>query len=118
MAAPDLLGYGGAARTNDHIVGPLIVTFAMIAISESVRSVRRVTSILGIWLILSPIVFDYSMLQTMHSLLIGILVVLMARMRGSLKERFGGGWTDLWRGRAALHQDRRRDILNSELDEP
>ena len=101
MAAPDLLSYGGAARTNDHIVGPLIVTFAMIAISESVRSVRWVTLILGIWLMLSPIVFDYSSQQAIHSLSIATVVVLMARMRGSLKERFGGGWTDLRRSSSA-----------------
>ena len=100
MAAPSLLGYGGPAGTNDHVVGPLILTSATIAMSESVRSVRWVTLTLGIWLILSPIVFDYSSSQALHSLSIGLLIVLMARIPGALKERFGGGWPMIWRSGA------------------
>jgi len=40
MAAPDILAYGDPARTQDHIFGPLIVTIAMIAVSEVTRPVR------------------------------------------------------------------------------
>lgn len=97
MAAPSLLGYGGPAGTNDHVVGPLILTSAAIAMSESVRSVRWVTLILGVWLMLSPMVLDYSSRQALHSFAIGLLVVLLARIPGALKERFGGGWRMIWR---------------------
>src|SRR5688500_17533164 len=91
-AAPDLLRYGGQARTNDHIVGPLIMTFAMIALSESMRPARWMTMASGIWLIAVPVVFGYSAHQAIHSLSLGITVVLLAAIKGVIKEQFGGGW--------------------------
>lgn len=106
MAAPSLLGYSGPAGTNDHVIGPLILTCATIAMSESVRSVRWITLTLGVWLMLSPLVFDYSSRQTLHSFSIGLLVVLMARIPGALKERFGDGWTGIWRRRGQSESKR------------
>ena len=106
MAAPDLLNYGGPAGTNDHVIGPLILTCATIALSESVRSVRWITLTLGVWLMLSPLLFDYSSRQTLHSFSIGLLIVLMARIPGDLKERFGDGWTGIWKRRAPLEPKR------------
>jgi hypothetical protein len=37
MAAPTILGYGGPARTNHQIVGPLAVSCAVIALWEVTR---------------------------------------------------------------------------------
>ncbi|MGH7966442.1 MAG: SPW repeat domain-containing protein, partial [Candidatus Binatia bacterium] len=35
MVAPAVFGYVGTASTNDRIVGPLVASFAMIALSEA-----------------------------------------------------------------------------------
>ena len=96
-AAPDILQYGDPARTHDHILGPLVMTFAMIAVSESTRSVRWINVLLGNWLVIAPVVFDYSIAQALHSQALGIAVALIAMVKGSLMERFDGGWTTLWR---------------------
>ena len=96
-AAPDILRYDDPARTHDHIAGPLIVTFAMMAISESMRSVRWINVLLGNWLVIAPVVFDYSIAQALHSQLLGLMVALMAMVKGSMVERFDGGWAMVWR---------------------
>lgn len=49
MAAPALLGYTGAPRTNDYIVGPIVASVAMIALSEVVRPLRWMNFALGLW---------------------------------------------------------------------
>jgi hypothetical protein len=101
MAAPQVLGYGGAARTNDHIVGPLIVTFACTAAFQSVRGVRFVTTLLGAWLVIAPFVLGYEREPLLHSLVIGAATVALSLIRGPMTEKFGGGWSMLWRPAAS-----------------
>ena len=96
-AAPDILRYDAPARTHDHIVGPLIITFAMIAMSESTRPVRWINVLLGNWLVIAPVIFDYSIAQALHSQALGIGIALTALVKGSMVERFDGGWTMVWR---------------------
>src|SRR5690349_21325800 len=100
MAAPDVLGYGGRARTGDHIVGPLIVATGIIAIWEVVRPVRWVGLALGVWLVLAPWLLGGRGEALVNSTLVGLLVVALSLVGGRVRQRFGGGWTSLWRGEA------------------
>lgn len=105
MAAPAILGYGGPARTSDRIVGPLIVSFALIAAWEVTRPVRRVTLALGLWLLAAPVILGstvgYGIVASANSLVVGLLVVLLSLVRGKVDPgRFGGGWSSLWARRS------------------
>ena len=95
MAAPQVLAYGGAAETNDHIVGPLIVTFSCSAAFQSVRGLRWVSAVLGAWLIVAPFVLGYEREPLVHSLLVGAAVLLLSMIRGPITQRFAGGWSEL-----------------------
>ncbi|MGH7233280.1 MAG: SPW repeat domain-containing protein [Nitrospiraceae bacterium] len=97
MAAPDVLDYGDPARTNDHIVGPLILSFAMIATSEVTRSVRWINLGLGLWVAMAPLPLGYPFRVAMHSVAVGVMVAALSCVRGTMKERLGGGWGVLWR---------------------
>ena len=55
MAAPDVIGYTGPARTNDRIIGPLAVSCAVIALWEVTRPMRWGNLALGVWLLLVAI---------------------------------------------------------------
>jgi hypothetical protein len=94
MASPDVMGYNGAERTNHHIVGPLIVSFGMIALSETTRSARWANVALGLWLIVAPFVLSYDPLK---SSLLGIAILGLSLIEGSRREQLGGGWTRLWK---------------------
>lgn len=97
MAAPSVLGYAGIATDNDHIVGPVIATFAMIAWWECTRPVRLWNIPLGAWLIVAPWVLGYNDNQILlNSSLVGILVILFSTFRGKVEGTFGGGWSSLW----------------------
>src|SRR5688572_8449298 len=54
MAAPEVLGIGGAAATSHYVVGALAVTFAVIAGSEVARPVRFLNVLCGAWLLVTP----------------------------------------------------------------
>jgi SPW repeat len=97
MAAPAVLEYGRPASTNDHIIGPLIATFACIAIWESTRSVRWVNLPLGLWLIAAPLILGHPQAAAINSVLCGIAIAVASCLGGAIQQRFAGGWSALWR---------------------
>ncbi|WP_447978270.1 SPW repeat protein [Candidatus Nitrospira bockiana] len=99
MAAPDVLGYGGPARTIDQVLGPMIASMAIISTSEVMRPLRWANVPVGVWLILSPWLLAYPAEARWNSLLVGVLVAAFAAMRGAVRARFGGGWRVLWERR-------------------
>jgi hypothetical protein len=95
MAAPAVLQYGGAIRTNDRIVGPLAAACAIIAIWPVTRSVRWVNVVLGVWLIVASVVLAPRHVL-LHHIGVGVLLAGLACGRGTLPHQFGGGWAVLW----------------------
>ena len=98
MAAPAILGYGGPARTNHRIVGPLAVSCAVIALWEVTRPVRWGNFALGLWLLVAPWLSADAWAAFLNSSLAGLLLMALALVRGTAEpQRFGGGWSALWR---------------------
>ena len=105
MAAPAALGYGGAARIIDLVVGPIIASFAIVAIWEVCRSVGRANVILGAWLMLAPWLLSYEAQATANSLSTGIVIAIFGYLAKAPADRYGGGWSDLWK-QSRLHHSR------------
>jgi hypothetical protein len=101
MAAPAVLNYGRPASMSDHIVGPLVATFACIAIWEVMRPVRWVNLPLGLWLVAAPWLLDAASVARWSSMLCGTAVAVLSALGGTVRQRFGGGWSALWRDSAA-----------------
>lgn len=97
LASPDALGYTGSAQVNNQIVGAWITTFGLIAMSEAVRAVRWGNVALGAWLIGAPFILNYPHESTIGSIVIGLATIALSCIRGTLMNRFGGGWSVLWR---------------------
>lgn len=99
MAAPAVLGYGDPARTNDRITGPVVATFALIAIWETTRSLRWCNLLAGLWLLAAPFVLGgYSGGALANSLAVGALLIAFSLVRGKITKSYGGGWRAVWRG--------------------
>jgi hypothetical protein len=92
MAAPAILGYGGAARANHLIAGPLAASVAIIAIWEVTRALRWANLPLGLWLIVAPLFFSMAAPAAINSLVAGALLAALALFGGRVSQRFGGGW--------------------------
>lgn len=54
MAAPAVLGAAGGAAASDHLAGPLVTTFAVVALAEVGRPVRSLNLPLGAWVAAAP----------------------------------------------------------------
>jgi hypothetical protein len=50
---------------------------------------------LGLGLLLAPWVLGFDPVSTMNSLLVGTLLIALARVRGRITDRLDGGWSML-----------------------
>jgi hypothetical protein len=91
MFAPSALNATGAAADSDHLVGALIVTWAVIAFAEVARPARLLNIPLGLWLIAAPwLLIGDTTAARWNDLVVGIAIILLSVRRGSVTERFGG----------------------------
>jgi hypothetical protein len=98
MASPELLGFDNPVADNDHIVGPLISSFAIIAIWEATRVVRLYNVPLAIWLLIGPWLLGYEETgASLNDMLVGLFVLILSFVKGKISQRFGGGWSAIWR---------------------
>lgn len=99
MAAPEVLSYGGAAKTSDHIAGPLIATFATIALWQVTRALRWANLPLSLWLLAAPWFLFREPRAVASSVACGLLLGALSLVRGRITRRTGGGWSALRWGR-------------------
>lgn len=97
MIAPDLLNYSKMIANNNHIVGPLIITFSIISMSECTRNVRMLNLPLGAWLLLGPWILGYEN-DTAFAIdySAGVIILLLTFVKQKRKYKFGGGWPAIW----------------------
>ena len=100
MAAPAVLGYVGPARTSDRIAGPVAATIAIVAIWEVTRPMRWANLVIAVWLVIAPAVLGYHLAAAIDSIAVGVLLAALTFVRGTVRQRFGGGWSALIRPRA------------------
>lgn len=98
MALPNILGYNGSAADNNHIIGPLVASFAIIAMSGCTRTVAFYNIPFGIWLLLAPWILGYEdSLNFYIDMGSGIAITLLAFVRRDTSNQYGGGWSVVWK---------------------
>jgi uncharacterized membrane protein len=90
MFAPTVLQSEGAAADSDHLIGALVVTFAVIAFGEVARAARFVNLLFGAWLIVGPwLLSGATPAATWNDMAVGIALLLLSIPRGKVTEHFG-----------------------------
>ncbi len=78
---------------SDHLVGALIVTFAVMAMAEVGRALRFVNVLLGLWLIAAPWVLSGAgNAASWAGVIVGLAVVGLSLPRGKRSKEHYGGW--------------------------
>lgn len=83
------LGTEGGMADADHVIGSLVVTFGVIALSEVGRAVRFANIPLGAALLLTPFLFGAPAAATFASILCGTLLIALSLRRGPIEKRWG-----------------------------
>jgi hypothetical protein len=98
MIAPELLGFGEAAADTGHIVGPIIMTFSIVAWWEATDVVIKWNYPFAAWLLLAPWILGYEQIAAIFSDSIsGLLVIILCTVKRKVENHYGGGWTALWK---------------------
>ena len=104
MVAPAVFSFGKGISDNAHIVGPLIVTFSVIALSEATRNAKYLNILCGAWLLAAPWVLQYgNTTALLNDYAVGIPLILLALVNSKRQNYFAGGWAAL-RGSDTLHE--------------
>ncbi len=96
MTLPGMINLSKIASDNNHIAGPLVITFAVVASTEIGRNARWVNVFFGTWLILAPFVLGFSGTARIADILLGCGVTLLSFSKGKIDKQFGGGWISLF----------------------
>ena len=90
MSAPSVLGYSGSLADSNHLVGAIIVTFAIIPMSEVARPLRYIHILFGLWLIAAPWILggDHEAAKW-SGVIAGALLIPLALPRGKVRDQRG-----------------------------
>ncbi|WP_247236781.1 vitamin K epoxide reductase family protein [Telluribacter sp. SYSU D00476] len=90
MSAYSTLGYQGTIMYSENITGSLIITFAVIAMSEVGRPLRFILMLFGLWLIAAPwIVGTEENAALWNGMICGAILIPLALPRGKVEDKRG-----------------------------
>lgn len=90
MAAPSVLGYSGTIADSNHLAGAIVVSFAVITMSEVVRPLRYINIPFGIWLIAAPWILGADNQQAIwNGILSGIALIILCFHKGKIEDNRG-----------------------------
>jgi uncharacterized membrane protein len=90
MFAPDVMGTTGAAAHADHVIGALIITFAVMALADVGRALRFANVLFAALVIAAPwVLMGATTGSRWNDAVIGALVIVLSLPRGRVGERYG-----------------------------
>jgi hypothetical protein len=96
MIAPSALGYSGTrSAVLVWILGPLVFTFAAMALWGVLRALRWVNVALGLAVAAGGLALAMGATDAVNHLVCGILVTVLSLLRGTVRHPYAGGWRAL-----------------------
>ena len=90
ISAPSVLGLSGAAADSTHIVGALVVTFAVVAFAEPARVVRVLNVLCGVWVLLAPWLLEGGTpAWPWIAVASGVALIALSLRRGPVEDQYG-----------------------------
>lgn len=78
---------------NDHLVGALVLTIAVIAMAEVARPLRFLNCLFGTWLVLAPWLLDGGdFVAKVASVIAGLVLIALSLPRGKRSDEHYGSW--------------------------
>ena len=91
MASPGIFGYTGSIADSNHLAGPIIVTFAVISMSEVARPLRFIHILFALWLIAAPWILGTDVeTAKWNGVISGILILPLVFPKGKIEDKRGG----------------------------
>ena len=96
MASPAVLGYVDAGAGDVHrTIGPLLITFSLVALWPVTRAVRWANLPLAVALGTAPLLIDHSVEAALVSTSGALVLAAATPLGGDATARYGPGWRGL-----------------------
>jgi len=93
---PAIFHFNKLIADQFHIVGPVVVTVAIISLWEVNHSAHYFNIPAGLWLIIVPFVFHFQTTAAIWIAVVsGALIILLSLVKRKVKGKYGGGWRSL-----------------------
>jgi uncharacterized membrane protein len=90
MASPSVLETTGLAAASDHLIGALVVTWAVISFGEVARPVRLLNILMGLAVAVAPwVVAGGTDVSRWNDVAGGTALMVLSLPRGRIEQRFG-----------------------------
>jgi hypothetical protein len=97
MISPAVLSMNPATSDNNHVIGPLVITFSIISLWDINRNVIKANVILGAWLIIALFVLHFTKTIAFYSNgACACFLIILSSINTPSKAKFGGGWRSLF----------------------
>lgn len=97
MISPSVLQMNQSTANNNHIIGPLVITFSIISLWDINRKIMSVNIVLGAWLLVAIFVLNFSTALVLSSNgACACFIVLLSTIKRKPKQHYGGGWHSLF----------------------
>lgn len=97
MISPAILKMNQTTSDNNHIVGPLVITFSVISLWNINRNVVRANIVLGAWLLIALFLLDFTKTIAFCSNgACACFIIILSSIKRKSNEKFGGGWRSLF----------------------
>lgn len=96
IISPGILEFTKTETNINHILGPIVFTFAVISWWECNRNVRLLNVAAGACLIIGSFLFKFQQDAFLVDVIAGVLLILFSLVKGKVEQKFGGGWRSLF----------------------
>jgi hypothetical protein len=105
MIAPAAFHFDKTIADQYHIVGPIVITFAVMSLWEVNHSAHYFNIPAGLWLLIAPFLFHFqASTATWMAVICGLLIVMLSLVKRKVKGQYGGGWRSLFQKNPAHMQ--------------
>lgn len=92
---PAVFQLAGSRAYTNYIIGPLIITFAVIAMWEINYSIIRINILIAIVLVVMTFVAGEKTAVLYANIVSAVVIIPVSLMKRKIKGSYGGGWKSL-----------------------
>ena len=97
MISPEILKMNKVTSENNHIVGPLVITFTIISLWDINWKAVKANTVLGAWLLIALFILDFTKTIAFCSNgTCACFIILLSSLKRPTTGKFGGGWHSLF----------------------
>lgn len=96
MISPSIISMSKQVANINHICGPLLITFAVIALWDINKNVIKANLVVAAFLVVATMFLIADVTIIFSNILSGVIAIACSLIKRKSKQQYGGGWRSLF----------------------